>query len=255
MLVNNRLIVSWKRPSCDDPYAESPARQRRRRDASPTFPKLIVARPLTDADDPATVLHGRVDRWVTAAASRRQVATNLIAGLVPRACGVTDPDMVRALEDRDQAMQRRAADLATHAIQWGQVWVHRLGFPPVEPAPRETWMEAVSTVAAYQERWAIGNDHRPLGPDDAAKTIEALGHRRRAQAAVERALHFAGAATAAAGTVSVGAAEPNREMGGGAVTVFVVVAALLMAWRALACLRRRGAPSWERSLGGPPLCR
>jgi conjugative relaxase-like TrwC/TraI family protein len=182
-------------------------------DVETTFPKLVAARPLTDADDPAAVLHGRVDRWLTAAGSRRQAASNLIAGLIPRAVGVTDPDMVRGLDDRDQAMQRRAADLATQAIQRGQVWVRRLGSQPADPAVREAWMQAVSTVAAYRDRWAIGNDHRPLGPDDAAKTIEALGHRRRAQAAVERALQVAGAATAAAETVSAEVPEPSREMG------------------------------------------
>ncbi len=182
-------------------------------DVEAALPKLVAARPLTDADDPAAVLHGRVDRWMAAAASRRQAASNLIAGLVPRAAGVIDPDMIRALDDRDQAMERRAAGLATQAVERGQVWVRRLGSPPVDPAAREAWMQAVSTVAAYRARWEIDNDHRPLGPDDSAKTIEALGHRRRAQAAVERALQVAGAATAAADTVSAEVPEPIREMG------------------------------------------
>ena len=182
-------------------------------DVEATFPKLVAARPLTDADDPAAVLHGRVDRWVTAAGSRRQSAGNLIAGLIPRATGVTDPDMVRALDDRDQAMQRRAAALATQAIHRGRVWTRRLGSPPADPSAREAWMQAVSTVAAYRDRWRIDNDHRPLGPDSAAKTIEALGHRRRAQAAVERAVQVAGTATAAAGTVPTEVPEPNRATG------------------------------------------
>lgn len=182
-------------------------------DVDTTFPKLVAARPLTDADDHAAVLHGRVDRWVTAAGSRRQAAANLIAGLVPRAAGVTDPDMVRALDDRDHAMQRRAADLAAQAIQRGQVWVRRLGSPPADPNAREAWLQAVATVAAYRDRWGIGNDHRPLGPEAAAKTIEALGHRRRAQAAVERALQVAGATTAASDTVTADVPEPNSKMG------------------------------------------
>jgi len=182
-------------------------------DVETTFPKLVAARPLTGADDPAAVLHGRVDRWVTAAGSRRQTASNLIAGLVPRAAGVTDPDMACALDDRDQAMQRRAADLATHAVERRQVWTRRLGSPPADTAAREAWMEAVSTVAAYRDRWGIGNDDRPLGPEAAAKTIEALGHRRRAQAAVERALQVAGATTAASDIVTADVPDPNREVG------------------------------------------
>jgi len=181
-------------------------------DVDATFPKLVAARSLTDADDPAAVLHGRVDRWVAAAGSKRQAATNLIAGLVPRAVGVTDPDMARALYDRDQAMERRAAELAAQAVERGQVWVRRLGSPPADPGARETWMQALSTVAAYRDRWGIGNDHRPLGPDSAAKTIEAVGQRRRAQAAVERALQVAGKTTAAANTSPVGVAETGVEL-------------------------------------------
>jgi len=161
-------------------------------DVDTAVPALVAARPLEDADDTAAVLHGRVDRWVNAAASKRQATTSLIAGLIPRAAGVTDPDMARALDERDHAMERRAAELAGQAIEHGQVWVRRLGAPPVDPAAREAWTRAVSTVAAYRDRWDIGNDHRPLGPESAAKTIEGLGHRRRAQAAVERALQLAG---------------------------------------------------------------
>ncbi len=161
-------------------------------DVEATFPKLVAARPLTDADDPAAVLHDRVDRWVAAAASRRPAATNLIAGLIPRAVGVTDPNMARALNERDQAMQHRAADLAAHAVESGHVWVRRLCPPPTDPNARDAWMQAISTVAAYRERWGIRDEHRPLGPDSAAKATEALGHRKRAQAAIERALQLAG---------------------------------------------------------------
>jgi hypothetical protein len=62
--------------------------------------------------------------------------------------------------------------------------------PPTDPAGRERWIEAVSTVAAYRDRWNIGNDHRPLGPDSAVKTIEGVGHRKRAELAVGKALRL-----------------------------------------------------------------
>ncbi|MHB8296567.1 MAG: MobF family relaxase [Acidimicrobiales bacterium] len=165
-------------------------------DVETAFPKLVAARTLADADDPAAVMHGRVDRWAAAAGSKHQAATNLIAGLIPRAAGVADPDMARALEERDQAMERRARELAGEAVERGQVWVRRLGTPPSDPALREAWTRAVSTIAAYRDRWGVGDDHRPLGPESAVKTIEAVGHRKRAQTAVERALHLAGQASA-----------------------------------------------------------
>ena len=144
-------------------------------DVATTFPKLVAARPLTDAGDPAAVLHSRVDRWVSTAASKRQAATNLIAGLIPRADGVTDPDMARALHERDQAMEHRARHLATQALERGQVWVLRLGSPPPDPTLREAWAREVSTVAAYRDRWGIGNDHRPLGPDSAPRPSRPSG--------------------------------------------------------------------------------
>jgi len=161
-------------------------------DVETAFPKLVAARSLAEAEDPAAVLHGRVDRWVAAAGSKRHAATNLIVGLIPRVAGVADLDMARALDERDQAMERRARELADQAIERDQVWVRRLGTPPSDPAAREAWSRAVSTVAAYRDRWGVGADHRPLGPESAVKTIEAVGHRKRAQAAVERALRLAG---------------------------------------------------------------
>jgi len=182
-------------------------------DVDETFPKLVAARSLVDAEDPAAVIHGRVDRWVAAAASRRQAATNLIAGLIPRAAGVADPDMARALDEREQAMERRAQELAEEAIERDQVWVRRLGTTPSDPAVRKAWLRAVSTVAAYRERWGIGADHRPLGPESAVKTIEAVGHRKRAQAAAERALQVANAATMTPADVDGAAGiETSREV-------------------------------------------
>jgi conjugative relaxase-like TrwC/TraI family protein len=153
-------------------------------DVEATFPKLVAARILDDAEDPAAVLHGRVDRWATAAGSRRQAACNLIAGLIPRATGISDRDIARALTERDRALEERARQLAEHCIEDRHVWVQRLGNPPANPAVRELWLRAVSAVAAYRDRWGIGKDHRPLGPDAAVKTIEGIGHRNRAQAAV-----------------------------------------------------------------------
>jgi hypothetical protein len=165
-------------------------------DVEATFPKLVTARALDDAEDPAAVLHGRVDRWAAAAGSRRQAAINLIAGLIPRATVIADPDMARALTERDAAMEVRARQLVEYAIDHRHVWVQRLGHPPANPAAREVWLGAVSTVAAYRDRWGIGNDHRPLGSDTAVTTIEGIGHRNRAQAAVEAALRLSGEAHA-----------------------------------------------------------
>jgi conjugative relaxase-like TrwC/TraI family protein len=157
-------------------------------DVNETLPKLVAARSLAGAEDPASVLHGRVQRWAHAAGPRRRGGSNLVAGLIPRAAGVTDTDMARALVERDRAMERRARESAELAIERGEPWVRRLGPAPNEPTARQQWMRAVSTVAAYRDRWAVADDRLPLGPDRAVKGIEETRQRTRAEGAVRRAV-------------------------------------------------------------------
>jgi hypothetical protein len=154
------------------------------------FSKLIAGRSLADADDPASVLHRRVDRWIQGSGSRRPTPRNLIAGLIPRAMGVTGLDMVRALDERDQALERQARELALQAVERGDRWITRLGTPPTDPARREQWIRAVSTVAAFRDRWNIGNDDRLLGPEGAVRTTEATSHRKLAHASAEQAINL-----------------------------------------------------------------
>jgi conjugative relaxase-like TrwC/TraI family protein len=156
-------------------------------DVEAVFPKLVASRWLDGAQDAASVMHGRVDRWTRAAARRGRPASNLIAGLIPRALGVTDPDMARALRERDVALQARARELAAEALEAGQPWTRAFGAPPTEAARRQQWIEAISTVAAYRHRWNIGDDDRPLGSDP---DITIIDDRKRAAVAIERALRL-----------------------------------------------------------------
>jgi hypothetical protein len=161
-------------------------------DVEAVFPRLVALRSLDEAEDPAAVMHSRVERWAHTAISKRRTSAGFIAGIVPRAVGVTDPDMVRAFDERAVAMQHRARELAVHALEHRETWVLRLGAPPVDRdrAKLERWLEAVSTVAACQEHWDIADDRRPLGPGGAVTTLEALGHRRRAELAIAEALRL-----------------------------------------------------------------
>jgi hypothetical protein len=163
-------------------------------DVERTVPGLVAARPLDDAEDPAAVLRDRVDRWVQVGGSSHRASTNLIAGLIPRAVRLMDPDMVRGLEERDEAMQRRARVLAEQAIERNQTWVCRLGIPPSDPLARKHWLDAVTTVVAYRERWSIDDEQLPLGPKGPTQTIEGINQRNLAQAALERASRLSGAA-------------------------------------------------------------
>jgi hypothetical protein len=160
-------------------------------DVESSLPRLALVRSLAGVDDPVAVLHARVERWAAAATSRRQAGAGLIAGLIPRAFGVDDGDLARALVERDRAMERRARELADQALAEGRAWARNLGPAPIEAGRREVWLQAVSTVAGFRDRWELGADPRPLGLETSVTTLERLGHRRSAQAALARALKLA----------------------------------------------------------------
>jgi conjugative relaxase-like TrwC/TraI family protein len=157
-------------------------------DIGAALPHLVRARPMTAVDDVASVLHQRVERFTQAAVSRQVGSTNLIAGLVPRALNVTDPDLARALEARDHALQGRAWTLAEEAVTSRAPWLRHLGEPPANPAAQDQWLRAVCTVAAYRERWSIGDDHRPLGPENTIVSTEQAGQRKLARSALRQAV-------------------------------------------------------------------
>ncbi len=176
-------------------------------DVERTLPVLVEARSLDDAEDPAAIIRGRVDRWGQTSGLAWRAGTDLIAGLIPRAIGVTDRDMSRSLEQRDEAMQGRARALAEQAIERNDIWVRRLGIPPTDPRARERWIEAVTTVVAYRDRWNIDDEQLPLGPKGPARTIEAINQRSLARAAVDRASKLSyvpGARRPEPGAVDVG---------------------------------------------------
>ncbi len=95
--------------------------------------------------------------------------------------------MALGLEEQDEAMQRRARALAEEAIERNQIWVRRLGIAPTDPRARGRWIEAVTTVVAYRDRWNIDDEHLPLGPKGPVRTIEAINQRNLARAALDRA--------------------------------------------------------------------
>jgi conjugative relaxase-like TrwC/TraI family protein len=159
-------------------------------DVEHTFPRLVALRSLDEAKDPAAVMHARVERWARTATSKRRTSTGFIAGIIPRAVGVTDQDVVRALDERAVAMQHRAREVAVQALERRETWVLHLGAPPADRTRHERWLEAVSIVAAYREHWNIADDHRRLGSGGAVRTLEVVRHRQRAELAIAEALRL-----------------------------------------------------------------
>jgi hypothetical protein len=154
-------------------------------DIEAAFPRLVTDQSLADAEDVAAVLHHRVERWSAAAAARHRRSENLIAGLIPRAREVTDPELATALAERHLAMEARARTLAARAVEDTEAWVGTLGTPPDDPIRRERWLREVSTVAAYRDRWHITSG-APLGAPADVVRIEQQTQFRRAQAAMRR---------------------------------------------------------------------
>jgi hypothetical protein len=156
-------------------------------DVDAALPKLVTGRSFDGAPDVASALRERVDRWTRAAGSKRRSTENLVAGLIPRARDVADPDMARALVERDQAMEARARTLAIQGIESGDAWAKALGAMPYDPARRARWMHEASTVAAYRDRWHITGEG-DIGSPSAAVSSEQTSQRRLAGDAAKRAL-------------------------------------------------------------------
>ena len=95
----------------------------------------------------------RVTRYVAAMGYPELTSTQLVAGLFPRATGITDPDVVSALRDRATAIEEHARHLAVEAIDRGDDWLHHFGEVPEVNEHFEPWLREVVAGMAYLEFW------------------------------------------------------------------------------------------------------
>jgi len=149
------------------------------------LPQLVGGRGFHDAGDVGSVLHHRVDRWLSAAGRRQDGGLDRIVGLFPQAVGVNDLDTKRALDERRALIEQRAHELAEVALERGQPWVAQLGARPDDPASSERWLRNVEVIAAYRDRWNV-HDRTILGAG--STSIEQSEQREIAERAVTRAL-------------------------------------------------------------------
>jgi hypothetical protein len=154
-------------------------------DVDTELPMLVTGRSFGDADDVASVLHYRIDRYVTEVGYPSPPASELVAGIFPRPTGITDPDVVPALSDRAYAIEQRARELAIIAIERGDAWVQHFGDAPATGERYEQWVLEVSTGAAYLDRWGIDNPDTFI--NDATVSHEQETQRRRVLGATQRA--------------------------------------------------------------------
>lgn len=134
-------------------------------DINDLLPRITRAGSFDGVEDLGSLLRYRIQKVAaTYPPSARRVS--LIAGLVPRATGITDLTMRQALQEREQLMQQRLDTLTTTAIEHPEPWMRTLdGMAP------EARLAAVRAVVAYRDRWGITYTS-PLGPvpnDDAQR--------------------------------------------------------------------------------------
>jgi conjugative relaxase-like TrwC/TraI family protein len=154
-------------------------------DVNTELPMLVAGRSFDDADDIASVLHHRIVRYVTGVGYPAPSASELVAGIFPRPNGITDPDVMQALNDRADAIEQRARELATIAIERGDAWVLDFGDAPETDELYERWVSEVAAGAAYLDRWSKDNPDTIL--DDATVSHEQETQRSRVLSAAQTA--------------------------------------------------------------------
>ena len=160
-----RLLPSQADRLLADDYSDALAKELRRShraglDVNTVLPALAGAKPLSEAH-PAADLAGRVAKARkahTAAGGQRR----LIAGLIPAAPPAADPDIQRALDEREKLITARASAVLHQALTENQPWTKDLGPVPADARVRAQWLEAARTVAAYRDRYGIIDP--PSGP-------------------------------------------------------------------------------------------
>ena len=140
------------------------------------------------APDLAAVLHDRVTRRLEDTEPVRNDG-RLVAGLVPAAGHITEPELARSLGDIEQLIAQRTHALVANVLHRPPVWAAPLGPPPLDSASRRGWLDAMAVVAGYRDLHQI-HDDQPLGDTD-HRSPDPSGERRRATAAVATAARTA----------------------------------------------------------------
>ena len=122
-----------------------------------TLPRLVAARSLVGAVDIASVLHGRLAKYVdTATADRSLRATpRYTLGLIPQTTDRLDSVMGQAIDERMQAIRHRSADLLRQAIADKEPWVAALGPRPADLIGARRWDAAALAATAYRDAWRV----------------------------------------------------------------------------------------------------
>lgn len=157
-----RLLPERADALLNDVYSDALAKELRRSaraglDLNTVLPALADAKPL-DQKHPAADLAARTAKARATGGGQRR----LIAGLIPAAPPSADPDVQRALNEREKLITARASAVLHQALAEGQPWTKDLGPAPAGPRRRAQWLAQARTIAAYRDRYGITDP--PGGP-------------------------------------------------------------------------------------------
>ena len=135
-------------------------------DIEQLLPRVVQAGNLDGVDDLGSLLRYRIQKITSNYPPSPRRATGLIAALVPRATGITDPATRTALDEREHLMGERLAALTQAAIQQPAPWLPMLG-----NLDQGTLRQVVRAVSAYRDRWGIASTNAlgPVPADDAQR--------------------------------------------------------------------------------------
>ena len=154
------------------------------------MPKLVAARPLTGAVDVASVLHGRLTKYVdnTTINQKRSDTPKYVFGLIPQTTDRLEPIMAQAIDERIRAIHARAVDLVRQATEQCDPWLAALGQRPIDVREADRWDQAALAIAAYRGTWGVTSS-KPCGDpasliqrQDATRITLMVAHLQNAQA-------------------------------------------------------------------------
>ncbi|MDO4900840.1 MobF family relaxase [Actinomyces sp.] len=114
-------------------------------------PAILAEAPL-DPDRPVQDLADRI--IANTPMSEETGGGTYIAGLIQPGWART-PDAQRALDERADRINARAAHVLATALRERQPWTRSLGTPPTDPRRRAAWLQAATAVAAYRDLYGI----------------------------------------------------------------------------------------------------
>lgn len=151
--------------------------------------RVVEVRGFEDAQDIAAVLRTRVSSATAqgTGAGRSRKTPRLVAGLIPRASGPMRADLHRALSERSELMEARAAECLAASLLAREAWTKHLGAAPLESVDG-AWRQFGRTVAAYRDRYGVdGTSALGPPPQSTAQHLDWM----RARAALEGAQRLA----------------------------------------------------------------